>query len=395
MKFEVPSTKYETFFSLDHLNFSIVSIFEFRYSNLAEIVIMTFLLLIISFLSFPASVLAGPTSINYELKDYTFGGSGTQDSDSTNYSIFGVAGETEFGKPGSTNYKAGAGLIYTLQANVPPVPTFTNPASYYNMLKIVINTGGNPTDAKFAIAISTDNFATDTKYVQNDNTVGATLGLEDWQTYSGWGGASGINIIGLSPSTTYTVKVTAKQGNYTETGFGPTTQASTVNASLSFDIDVSSTDTETDPPFTVAIGELTPAMVITATNKVWVDVDTNGTGGASIYVYGANNGLKSTNTNYTITAVSNNLAAISEGYGARGSTVSQTSGGPMRKVAPFDGLADNVGILDSQKRIMFDSTNQPVTAGRSSFEIKAKAGAVAKAASDYADTLTVIASATF
>lgn len=354
-----------------------------------------YLLFTIYYLLAAPAAMAGPTSTNYELKDYTFGGGGTQDSSSTNYKIFGVAGETEFGKPGSANYKAGAGLIYTMQANLPPAPTFTNPANYYNKLNIVINQGGNPSDAKYAIAISTDNFATETKYVQNDNTVGATLGLEDWQTYSSWGGASGIDIIGLTPGTTYTVKVAAKRGNFTETGFGPTTQASTVNASLTFDIDVAATDTETNPPFSVAIGELTPATVITASNKVWVDVDTNGTGGASIYVYDANAGLKSSNTNYTITAVSNNLAAISEGYGARGSTVAQTSGGPMRKVAPFDGTGDTVGILDSTKRIVFDSTNQPVTAGRVSFEIKAKAGVVAKAASDYADTLTVIASATF
>lgn len=359
----------------------------------ARLIFSALIFLIIFGTAIPAY--AGPTSTNYELKDYTFGGGGTQDSDSTNYSIFGVAGEIEFGQPGSANYKAGAGLVYTLQADVPPAPTFTNPSSFYNKLKIVINEGGNPSDAKYAIAISTDNFATDTKYVQSDNTVSSTLGLEDWQTYTAWGGATGINIIGLSPNITYTVKVAAKRGNYTETGFGPTAQAATVGSQLSFDIDVASTDTETDPPFSVSIGELTVATVITAPNKVWIDVDTNGTGGANVYVYGANAGLTSSATSYTIGAVSNNLAAISEGYGARGSTVAQSSGGPMRKVAPFDGAGDNVGVLDSSKRIIFDSTNQPVTAGRASFELKAKASNVTKAATDYADTLTVIASATF
>lgn len=363
-------------------------------SKILFLIIFEILFLIYNF-SHVRMAAAGPTSTNYELKDYGFGSGGTATSSSTNYSIFGVAGEVEFGKPGSTNYKAGAGLVYTLQANVPPAPTFTNPSNFYNKLKIVISEGGNPTDAKYAIAISTDNFATDTKYVQNDNTVGTTLGLEDWQTYTGWGGVSGVNIIGLSPNTTYTVKVAAKRGSFTETGFGPTAQASTVNSSLTFDIDVAPTDIETNPPFSVAIGELTPATVITATDKVWVDVDTNGTAGANIYVYGANSGLKSTNANYTITAVSSNLAAISEGYGARGSTVAQTSGGPMRKVAPFDGTGDNVGMLDSSKRIIFDSTDQPVTAGRVSFEVKAKASSVAKAASDYSDSLTVITSATF
>lgn len=340
-------------------------------------------------------VSAGPTSTNFELKDYGFGSGGTENSTSVNFKLFGLSGEVDTDKLTSANFKSGNGLSFTFQANVPPAPTFTNPANYYNKLKIILNEGGNPSDAKYAIAISTDNFSTDTKYVQSDNTVSATLGLEDWQTYVTWGGATGINIIGLSPNITYTVKVASKHGNFTETGFGPTAQASTVNSSLTFDIDVSSIDTETDPPFSVSIGQLTGATVITASNKVWVDVDTNGTGGATVYVYGANAGLKSTAANYTINAVSSNLAAISEGYGARGSTVAQTSGGPMRKVAPFDGAGDNVGILDSTKRIIFDSTDQPVTAGRVSFEVKAKASAVTKAASDYADTLTVITSAMF
>lgn len=352
-------------------------------------------ILILTVFLFDSVVLAGPTSPNYELKDFVFGSGAGIGSTSPAFSLLGVLGETDVTRPGSINYKLGAGLVYTLQANVPPAPTFTNPDNFYNKLKIVISQGGNPSDAKYAIAISSDNFVSDTKYVQNDNTVGAALGLEDWQIYSGWGGAAGVNIIGLSPNTTYTVKAAAKQGNFTEVGFGPTAQAATVGAQLSFDIDVAPTDTETNPPFSVSMGELTAATVITAANKVWVDVDTNGTGGARVYVQGANNGLLSSNTAYTINTVSSNLASANEGYGARGSNTSQTAGGPMQILSPYNGAGDNVGLLDTNKRVIFDSSGQPVTAGRVAFEIKAKASNVAKGASDYADTLTVIASATF
>ncbi len=340
-------------------------------------------------------VQAGPASINYELKDFSFGAGGTQKSDSSNYSLFGVAGEVEAGRPASANYKVGEGLVYTMQANVPPAPALTNPDNYYNKLKIVIATGGNPSDAKFAIAISTDNFSSDTKYVQSDNTVSTILGLEDWQTYTNWGGASGINIIGLAPGTTYTVKVAAKRGNFTETGYGPTAQASTINPSLTFDIDVASTDTETAPPFSIAIGDLIAATVVTAADKVWVDVDTNGSAGAAVYVYSTNSGLNSTRASYTITSASGNLASTSEGYGARGSTATQSAGGPFQIVAPYDGSGDVVGLVDTAKRIIFESATAPLTAGRASFELKAKASAVTRAASDYGDTLTVIASATF
>ena len=340
-------------------------------------------------------VYAGPTSANYELKQFGFGGGSVDNASSTNFNLNGILAEESISNLSSTNFKVNAGLNFTYLANVPPAPTFTNPDSYYNKLKIVINTGSNASDAKYAIAISSDNFASDTRYVQNDNTVGSTLGSEDWQTYTNWGGASGVNIIGLSPNTTYTVKVAVKKGNFTQTGFGPTAQAATIGSTLSFDIDVASTDIETSPPYNLSIGDLAAGSVITATNKIWVDLTTNGTGGGTVYVYGTNNGLLSTQTSSTITSATADLSAVSTGYGAKSSNLAQSSGGPMEAVTPYNGTGENVGVLDTSKRIIFDSSAQPVTSGRAAFQVKAKASTVTVAASDYTDTLTVVASATF
>lgn len=352
-------------------------------------------LLLLFFLLLASSAQAGPNSANYELREYGFGGGGTDQSTSTTYSLFGVAGEVESGKNSSTNYTVGEGLSFTMQANVPPAPAFTNPDTYYNKLKIVVNTGTNPSDAKFAMAISADNFGADTRYIQNDQTVGSTLGLEDWQTSTNWGGASGFLVVGLNAGTTYTIKVAAKRGNFTETGFGPTVQAATVNPTLTFDIDVASTDTDTSPPFAVDLGSLTASTVMTASNKVWVDVDTNGSSGAAVYLYGTYGGLNSSRTSYTISALSSNLATATEGYGARGTSVTQGSGGPVQFVSPYNGSGDTVGIVDTAKRVIFDSSGQAVSAGRAAFELKAKATSVTPAASDYGDVLTLIASATF
>lgn len=354
--------------------------------------------LAIFFHTFPhtKTALAGPTSSNYELQQFSFGTGGTESSTSTNYGAFGITGETsEAGQLSGTNYKANTGLTFTLQANVPPAPTFTNPSNYYNRLKIVLNTGSNAADTTFAIAISTDAFVSETKYVQNDNTAGSTLGSEDWQTYTSWGGASGITIIGLLPNTTYTVKIAAKQGNFTQTEFGPTAAVATINPTLTFDIDVAATDTDTDPPYGVNIGSLTANSVVTASNKIWVDMTTNGEGGGAIYVYGTNTGLTSSAVSYTIASSSANLTGSSEGYGAQSSSTAQSAGGPMQAVAPYNGSSENVGILDTTKRIIFDSSSDPVTTGRVSFLLKAKSQTVTPAANDYGDTLTVIASATF
>ncbi len=190
---------------------------------------------------FSTSVFAdNPQSATYELKSFEFGAGGTSGSDSTTFTLFGTAGDFATGKINSTNFQAQAGLIYTFQANIPPAPTFTNPGSNYDRLKIVINQGGNPSDSKYAVAISTDNFAADTKYIQSDFTVGPTLGSEDWVDYSTWGSASGVYVTGLAQNTTYTVKVKVKQGNFTEPNYSPTDDAVTSVPSLTFGIDSAS-----------------------------------------------------------------------------------------------------------------------------------------------------------
>ena len=182
---------------------------------------------------------AGPQSTTYELKEYTFGAGGTSQAgaDSSTYTLFGTAGELEYDKLTSSTYALGGGLIFTLKANVPPAPSFTNPSQNYDRLKFIIDNGGNPSDATFAIAISTDNFAADTRYIQNDNTIGATLGSEDWQTYANWGGASGEYVTGLAAGTTYYIKVKAEQGNFTESEYGSVANAATSLPSLTFGID--------------------------------------------------------------------------------------------------------------------------------------------------------------
>ncbi|KXK07716.1 MAG: hypothetical protein UZ21_OP11001000938 [Microgenomates bacterium OLB22] len=201
---------------------------------------MIFVLLIAVFtLSIPRPVVAGPQSTTYELKEYGFSGGGTTGVDSTSYSLFGLVGETEYGQLQSTNYSANTGLTFTIIAHVPAAPSFTNPSNNYDRLKFVIDNGGNPTDAKFAIGISSDDFVT-TRYIQDDNTVGASLGSEDWQTYTNWGGASGEYVTGLTPGTTYKIKVKAKQGNFTETPWSATASVATVQPSLTFGVSADS-----------------------------------------------------------------------------------------------------------------------------------------------------------
>ena len=113
-----------------------------------------------------SAALAGPQSTTYELIEYGFGAGGLSGADSTSFSLFGTVGEVDMGKLTSDTYGLGSGLVFTVKADVPPAPSLTNPSQNYERLKFIVNEGGNPSDATYAIAISTDNFVADTRFIQ-------------------------------------------------------------------------------------------------------------------------------------------------------------------------------------------------------------------------------------
>ncbi len=336
---------------------------------------------------------AMPSSTNYQLNNYQYGSGGTGSSNSTNYSLNATTGELSNVQSSSTNYGVRSGNNNVQQANVPLAPTFSNPSSYYNKLLFIINPSSNPTDTKFSIAISDDNFVT-TQYIQNDNTIGAVRGIEDYQTYAAWGGASGQLVTGLLPATTYKIKVNAFQGSFTETEYGPTATAATVAPTISFDIDVTAVDGETAPPYIMTFPPVLPNTVNNTAETVWVDIDTNADSGAMIYVKSANAGLKSLAASHTINSATADLTSVSSGYGLHGLAGTQTSGGPLTLSAPYNGTLNNVGIIDNTLRQVL-SSSAPITGGRGSFLLKVKTLPQTPASPDYQDILTVIAAASY
>jgi hypothetical protein len=337
--------------------------------------------------SFPVGfflIFAFPASTNYQLQDFGYGGGGTASSASSNYVLEGIAGEQSAGQLQGTAYDLGPGLQFTNQADVPSAPTFTNPSNYYNKLKIVVNPENNPSDTKFAIAISADNFVSDTRYVQSDDTVGSTLGSEDYQTYVNWGGASGELVIGLLSNTTYTVKVKAMQGAFTETGYGPTASAATVNQTLSFSLNTN----------TVSFGSLVVDSVNDSPINIETNLSTNSENGGIVYVTGTNAGLQSALAGHTIGSVSGDLTSLAEGFGAIGVSVTQTSGGPLVISSPYDQSGNTVGIVDTVTRNIFYS-NGPISGGSGIFMLKVKPSAVTPSAGDYSEILTVVATGRF
>lgn len=333
-----------------------------------------------------------PASTTYELHDAGFGAGGIGVAESGTYGMTGISGEISGEKGIGTLYNLGPGLQYTRQSNVPAAPNFSNDSNWYNKLKFILDDGDNPTDTLFALAISSDNFVT-TNFVQSTGVVGASA---VYQTYADWGGVGGEFVTGLAPSTEYKLKVKAVQTKYTETEYSAPATASTAAPSLSFDIDVSASDAETAAPYTVSFGNLAIGSVTTAPNKVWFDLASNAEGGSFVYVYGSGTGLYSVAANHTIPSLTTaNLAAETEGYGMRVESVGQSLGGPLAAVAPFAGTLENVGGITTATQTILNSSSNPITAGRASFLLKAITSTNTPAASDYTETLTAVASATF
>jgi hypothetical protein len=327
---------------------------------------------------------AFPGTSNYQLNSYGFGSGGASNATTSNYALEGISGELNGPTSSTATYKLKPGFVETQQAHVPKVATFDNGGgTYYNKLHFAIDEQGNPTDALYAVSISTDNFVSNINYVKSDLTVGTTLALTDYQSYSVWGGSSGVNISGLQPNTTYYLRIKATQGKFTESQYGPVASAATTNPHLSFSISTSS----------ISMGSLIGGTVVDSPSTVDVTFDTNAASGGDVYINGKNSGLFSATVSNTISSSTGDLSALSRGFGAQVTATGATSGS-FTRVAPYNGTLNNVGITDATIRRIITAAG-PVVGGTGSIRIKAKAATIEKAANDYTETITLLASASF
>lgn len=331
-------------------------------------------------------------STNYDLQTYGFGPGGG----------VGVGANADaqatVGGPGQDlvggNYDTRAGYQATQQADVPPAPAVTNPATYYDRLHVVVSPGPNPSDATFALQISTAADFSAASYVKADHGLGSALAPSDYQTYAAWGGLGGFDVLGLESDTTYYLRVKAAQGSFTETGWGPAGSAATDDFTLTFDLDVSNIDEETAAPYVTVWPVLNAGTVTNAQDLVWVDLSTNALAGAWVWVRSANAGLSSTQASSLISSQTADLTNATTGYGAQVASVNQTSGATLTSQSPYNGGGEQVGIVDGSWRSIV-AADGPLQDGRASVALKAKAGALTPAGADYNDVLTFSAAAAF
>jgi hypothetical protein len=125
-----------------------------------------------------------------------------------------------------------------MKANVPGAPTLSTPDNNYDRILFVLNTSSNPSDTTYALEISTTNdFSSNVNYIKQDGTVGSSLTTADYKTYTNWGGASGTYVTGLINNTTYYIRAKARQGDFTESEYGPAASKTTNDPALTFTLD--------------------------------------------------------------------------------------------------------------------------------------------------------------
>ena len=178
----------------------------------------------------------------------------------------------------------------------------------------------------------------------------------------------------------------------------------TVNQSITFDLDTATTDTNSDDPYSVALGTLTVGAVNRSDgtiNSIWMDINTNASGGAAITVTSANGALESTAVPAdTIPSATATMAAGTANYGLC-VAASTAASGSLDEVAPFDGATcvdgavNTVGGVTTSPQSILDTNDAPIATGRAQVRVNAAISGVTKAHADYTDTLTFIATGTF
>jgi hypothetical protein len=230
---------------------------------------------------------------------------------------------------------------------------------------------------------------TSTNFIIRDPIIG-TFGNYGTSTNFELFTAGNMNLSGVGSSASF------------QTRYGFLYFTSATAATISFDLDTATTDTETGTPYAVPLGTLTTSAVARSNgsiNSIWTNLDTNAVSGAVITVISTSLKSASVPTD-TIPSATATMAAGTANYGLCVATTSATTG-THSAVAPYngatcvDGAVNTVGIVDGTARTILNSGAAAIEGGRAQIRVNAAISGVTPAHNDYFDDLTFIATGTF
>jgi len=181
----------------------------------------------------------------------------------------------------------------------------------------------------------------------------------------------------------------------------------TVNQSVTFDLDTSVADAETSAPYSAALGTITTtdtrvSGTTDSINMIIAEGDTNASGGMVVSLRNANgaNGLVSTAVPAdNINSADGAMIDGTENYGLCVITAGLTG---FSIATPYSGNTcatnsetNDVEGLTTTGEDILNSAGAPVSAAHAEISVNAAVSGTTSAHSDYTDTLTFIATATF
>ncbi len=183
------------------------------------------------------------------------------------------------------------------------------------------------------------------------------------------------------------------------------TVSATVNQTLTFDLDTAATDTESGAPYTVPLGVLSGGSVTrsgtASVNMIIAEGLTNASGGMNVTVKNANgvNGLVSTSTPADkIPSATGTMVAGTSNYGLCVATANLTgftrATGYVSDTCALASGTNGVRALATTATDILTST-APVSSGHAEIVVNAAISGSTPAHTDYTDTLTFVATASF
>lgn len=380
-------------------------------------------------------------SSTYRLIEPTFGPV-TGVTESTNYSALIDTSVANFTST-STNYRTRGGTAEFIEANVPTISCFetdTDSGSTscagvpggdgmqavcgefgcYERAKLEINSQANAADTRYAIQISTaSDFSSNIFYVDGTTRfLKTTLTINDFLPKCEWEGttSAGVcgspnatwqkyNILGLTPNTTYYVRLSAQHGSstnatFTQSEWGPSDSTTTASPRITLDVDIAtSTAGSSNTPYLVNMGQLSAGSITTATDMIIFRLSTNALSGITTQIKGLNAGLLNDGDPSLIPSVNGDLASLGTGFGLRNESTTNsavnigTIGDITISTTPSDFTdavtSEQVGQVPTSFVPLFNSGGLPLHTGVTGFQVKAKPD-LADAAGNYSETINFV-----
>jgi hypothetical protein len=180
-----------------------------------------------------------------------------------------------------------------------------------------------------------------------------------------------------------------------------------IDPTLTFDLDVSVIDADSDDPYAVDLGTLSTSGPSGSNGgtipSIWIDLSTNASGGAAVTVSSLYQALRSvSNPSDEISSATATLTGGTEGYGicVASAAGTQDGGDTFTAQGNYAGTCTagsyDVGALaaDSSPLNLLVASG-PISSGRSQVRVGASMSTATPAHPDYTDALTFLATGTF